>query len=157
MYTLSIYLIFLYILALQIAINLINLLMKYVKILIVFFLFVGCTSDSSNIISDESNTNQFSTLNCSDDLPKARLTNNGTVNHDLRIFDENGNIIVSAFNIEPGTTTGWFEFEPQYVLFAVDNDTFMDEKVEAIMDYCMEFDMEIGTDDLLVSYDITTN
>ena len=129
--------------------------MKTLKFLIVILLVVSCTNDSANTLSDEFSNNQFSIESCTDAPPRARLTNNGTVSHDLRIFDENSNVIVSAFNIEPGTTTGWFEFAPQEVLFAVDNDTFADEKVEVIMDNCMEFDMEIGADDLLVSYDIT--
>lgn len=131
--------------------------MKTLRLLIVFLLVLNCTDDSSNTLNDDLSNNLLSPQNCTNDQPRARLTNNGTVNHSLRIFDENSNVIVSAFNIEPGSSTGWFEFSPQEVLFAVDNDTFSDEKVEAIMENCMEFDMEIGADDALVSYDITTN
>ena len=131
--------------------------MKTLRFFIVFLFVLNCTNDSPLALDDQLANNVFSPENCTNDQPKARLTNNGTVNHSLKIFDENSNVIVSAFNIEPGSTTGWFEFDPQEVVFTVDNDTYSDEKVEAIMENCMQFDMEIGVDDALVSYDITTN
>ena len=97
---------------------------------------------------------QFDT-NCTGDLPKTRLINNGTIPFDLQVINESGIAEITITNIGPGITTTWNEFGVGEVLFSVSNNTPMvsEEKVVIDMDTCMGYEIVIGADNAIESYD----
>lgn len=134
--------------------------MRTLCLLFCAILVTSCSKESlTNQEQDSTITQiQFDSQNCQDEQPKTRLTNNGTVTHSVRVFDMQGNSLVSEFFVNPGEVSEWFSFEAQEVLFAVDSDSsFLDEKVILQMDNCTVFDMEVGADDALVSQELSNN
>jgi len=111
------------------------------------FMLFGCTSeriDSENLSAFDANDD------CVGVNPQVRITNNGNVNYNLDVFDEQG-LVGFVHNIAPGETSTWITFSEGEMLFAVSNDTYEDEKVLYFMSTCMEFNMEIGTNNQLTS------
>ncbi len=87
---------------------------------------------------------------CNNQDPKARITNNGTVNVNLEIFDVNGNLIGHEYSIEPGQHSDWMVFSCGETSFLVGNAS-SDKLVVIEMGTCMKFDMEIGSNNQLVT------
>ncbi|NQX86459.1 MAG: hypothetical protein HRT67_11255 [Flavobacteriaceae bacterium] len=127
---------------------------------IVIFMMSACSiepldTENSSIDSENATANQSNQSNevddgCVDANPRVRLTNNGQVNYDLDVYIGNTQL-GSVHDILPGETTEWIIISEGEILFAVSNDTYMDEKVLYDMTLCMEFDMEIGVDNQLTS------
>lgn len=111
------------------------------------FMFFGYTSeriDSENLSASDINDD------CVGVNPQVRITNNGDVNYNLDVFDEQG-LVGFVHNITPGETSTWITFSEGEMFFAVSNDTYEDKKVLYFMSTCMEFNMEIGTNNELTS------
>lgn len=111
------------------------------------FMLFGCSTeqlDSENLSALDANDD------CVGANPQVRITNNGSVNHNLDVFDEQG-LVGFVHNISPGETSTWITFTEGETLFAVSNDVYEDEKVIFDMTTCMEFNMEIGTNNQLTS------
>ncbi len=87
---------------------------------------------------------------CDGQDPKARITNNGTVDVDLEIYDVDGNLIASEYGVEPGHHSDWEDFSSGEISFLVSNGS-ADKLVVIEMSTCMKFDMEIGSNNQLVS------
>jgi len=130
---------------------------NYLLLICAAFSMYSCRTEEITEIEDLETTSDI--INdiqaCDNQLPQVRLTNNGTVIHNLEIYDVDMNLVVSVANLDPGETSEWLEFDPQEILVSLTNDNLPDEKVEVIMDFCTQFDMIIGINDLLESYDIT--
>jgi hypothetical protein len=107
----------------------------------------GCTSEQIN-------SDSLSDFEANDDCvgvnPQVRITNNGDVNFDLDVFGDQG-LVGFVHNIAPGETSTWITFDAGEMLFSVSNDSYEDEKVIHHMTTCMEFNMEIGSDNQLTS------
>ena len=87
---------------------------------------------------------------CSAQDPKARLTNNGTLDVSFQIYSEDGTMMGDEHDVEPGETSDWESFEPGETVFVVSNGT--SEKIIVIdMGTCMAYDMEIGSNNQLTS------
>ncbi len=127
-------------------------LLKSTLLIATICLFTSCSVEQIEM-SDQSveNLQPLYSQDCSDQDPKARLTNNGTVNFNLEILSIDGILLNSEYNIQPGSVTSWKYFPQGEILFSIDNSNFQDEKVVYIMNTCMEFDMEIGSDNLLTN------
>ncbi len=111
----------------------------------------SCTVDSVN--ESEIITPQQVQLNnptCSEADPIARLTNNGTVNFNLEIYSIDGVLLSSEYDVEPGETTGWKEFQVGETLFSLENAEHADSKIVFMMDECTMIDLEIDSDNALV-------
>lgn len=115
----------------------------------------SCTTEDITELEEPVTAIQEDALACDNELPTVRLTNNGTVIHNLEIYDADMNLLVSANNLAIGSTTEWFSFEPQEILVRLTNDNKPNEKVVMTMDYCTLFDMIIGGNDFLESHDIS--
>jgi len=97
------------------------------------------------------NLQLFDSLDCTDQDPKARLTNNGTMSFDLEIHSMDGMLLYLEHNILPGSITSWNSFPSGEIQFSIENSNIQDEKVVYTMNTCMEFDMEIGSNNMLTS------
>ncbi|MFP4845949.1 hypothetical protein [Winogradskyella sp. PE311] len=134
-------------------------LLRLTHLLCFIFLLNGCTADSTD--SDFLNESPESELNqppCIDDDPITRVINNGTIAFDLKVIDDQGNVLVDIVSIPPSTTTSWASFVPGEILFSIDgNDAAAsDEKVVLQMNTCMAYEIEIDSNNEVVSYTPTT-
>ena len=117
-------------------------------------LLFGCTSDPvANNTASNLTTSQFNEP-CLDQDPITRVVNNGTVAFDLKVVDEQGVVLVDIPNIPANTTTSWASFQQGEVLFSIDCHQTMvsDDKVVLQMDTCMAYEIEIDSNNEIVSY-----
>ena len=113
-----------------------------------------CTSDpSGNDISTDLTPSQLNDP-CVDQDPITRVINNGTVTVDFKVVDSDGVVLVDISGIPASTTTSWASFEEGEVLFSIDsNQTLVsDDKVLLNMDSCMAYEIEINSNNEIVSY-----
>lgn len=113
-----------------------------------------CTSDSAeNELSLDLNPSQLNEP-CVGQLPITRVINNGTVSIDFKVIDIDGVVLVDIPSIPASTTTSWASFDEGVVLFSIDtNQTLVsDDKVELNMESCMAYEIEINSNNEVVSY-----
>ncbi|MCA0132621.1 hypothetical protein [Winogradskyella alexanderae] len=131
-------------------------LLKFIPFFGIALVFKACITEplDSAVTNQEFNSSTFDT-NCTGDLPKTRLINNGTIAFDLQVINADGIAEITILSIDPGITTTWNEFEVGEVVFSVSNDTPMinDEKVVLDMDTCMGYEIVIGPDNSIESFD----
>lgn len=134
-------------------------LLKFLSLMCFVMLFSGCTNESIDndllIAPMQSELNQPP---CVDDDPITRVINNGTIPYDFQVIDSEGVIIVDIPMVPPNTTTSWASFTPGEVLFLIDGDDNIagDDKVLLQMDTCMAYEIEIDSNNTIVSYTPTT-
>ena len=87
---------------------------------------------------------------CINQDPKARITNNGTKEVDLYIYDADGNLIAQENELEPGEQSEWIIFTCGETTFLLSTES-SDKMVVIDMGTCMIYDMEIGSNDQLVT------
>lgn len=130
-----------------------NLLKRTLLVCLVLTLFT-CTSDpSGNDISADLTPSQLNDP-CVDQDPITRVVNNGTVTIDFKVVDNDGVVLVDIPNIPANTTTSWASFEEGDVLFSIDSNqtSVSDEKVQLTMQSCMAYEIEIDSNNEIVSY-----
>lgn len=130
-----------------------NLLKSTLLVCLALTLFT-CTSDpSGNDISTDLTPSQLNDP-CVGQDPITRVINNGTVNVDFKVIDSDGVVLVDIPSIPASTTTSWASFEEGEVLFSIDsNQTLVsDDKVLLNMDSCMAYEIEINSNNEIVSY-----
>ncbi len=140
-------------------------LLKYFALTVLVLSFFNCVVEPMEFLDGTSNalveeiensvlgeaaTAVSTDSSCNDQDPKARITNNGTVDVDLEIYDIDGNLIAHEYNLEPGHHSDWKDFSSGEVSFLVSISN-SDKLVVVEMGTCMMFDMEIGTNNQLVS------
>lgn len=119
------------------------------------FLFFNCSteaidSETQNLVQTESISSDFPETNCANQEPIARLLNNGSLHFDLEIFDEEGQLLYSVYNIHPGTSTDWVDLPVGQITFNVSNSN-SSKPVVLDMGNCMAYEMEIGSNNQLMS------
>lgn len=131
-------------------------LLKFIPFLGLAVILKACITEpiDDSLINPETNSNLQDT-NCTGELPITRLINNGTITFDLQVVNSEGIAEVTISSIDPGITTAWNEFEVGEVVFSVSNNTPMvnDEKVVLDMDNCMGYEIVIGPNNAIESYD----
>jgi hypothetical protein len=121
--------------------------MKNVKLIFVLLLCVNCTTDFSEI--EESLDLQPQTQNCIDDLPKVRLTNNGTHSFDFIIYDQDFNVLHES-SISSTTDSGWIELTSNDVIAVVTNDIVYGQKVQFSLVPCDNKVLQINASNTLI-------
>ena len=126
-------------------------LLKYSALTVLFFAFFNCATEpmefldgSTNAFVEEIENAVAAEAPCNDADPKARITNNGTVEVNLEIYDVAGNLIGHEYNVEPGQRTEWINFSSGETTFLVNNGS-SDKLVVINMGTCMTFNMEVDT------------
>lgn len=114
----------------------------------------ACTVDSNDILEEDNLLITAQSMSCIDDDPITRVVNNGTVSFNLLVVAEDGTILVDIPNIPANSTTSWASFPQGEVLFSLDTDVTQvnDDKVVLQMDTCMAYDIEIDSNNEIVSY-----
>ncbi|MDY2588221.1 hypothetical protein [Winogradskyella aquimaris] len=131
-----------------------NNLLKRTFVMCFVLTLLTCTSDSAeNELSLDLNPSQLNEP-CVGQLPITRVINNGTVSIDFKVIDSDGVVLVDIPSIPANTTTSWASFDEGVVLFSIDtNQTLVsDDKVELNMESCMAYEIEINTNNEVVSY-----
>lgn len=124
--------------------------MKHVKHLLVLLLLVNCTTDApetENTPEVSAENNQV--LNCVDDLPKLRLTNNGTHSFEFSLQAQDYTVLHTQ-NISASSDSGWIEISNDDVLAVVYNNVAYGQKLPLSLNLCDNLELEIDTNNVLV-------
>jgi len=121
--------------------------MKNVKLIFVLLLFVNCTTDLPE--TEESLDLQPQEQNCIDDLPKVRLTNDGTHSFDFIIYDQDFNVLHES-SISSTADSGWIELTSNDVIAVVTNDIVYGQKVQFSLVPCDNKELQINTGNTLI-------
>ena len=79
---------------------------------------------------------------CSGDLPKARITNNGTIDVDLEIYNSSGVLVNHAYGVGPSQVSTWRVFSSDIVTFVISTANSVKE-IRIDMGTCMAYDVTI--------------
>lgn len=118
-------------------------------------IFSACTINSvDDLLNETENENAALNPPCLNEDPKTRVVNNGTVPFNLEVVAADGSIVVSILNIPPNTTTSWATFDEAELMFSLkgSNLDVSDDKVLLQMDNCTAFEIEVDTNNEIVSY-----
>ncbi len=136
-------------------------LLKYFALTVVVLSFFNCIVEpmefidgaTNSIVEEIENSVPGATASdstCNNQDPKARITNNGTEDIDLKIYDVNGNLIGHESEVEPGEHSDWITFSCGETTFLLS--TGISDKLVVIeMGTCMIYDMEIGSNNQLAT------
>jgi hypothetical protein len=133
-------------------------LLKFAPVMGLAMSLLSCTSESlENDISSEPTSNELNEP-CIDQNPITRVVNNGTIAFDFKVVDSDGIVIIDIPNIPANTTTSWASFNEGEVLFSLDSNqtSVRDDKVVLLMDNCMAYEIEINSNNQIVSYTPTS-
>jgi hypothetical protein len=128
--------------------------MKHVKHLLVLLLLVNCTTDSpeTDITQEVSNENN-SIQSCVDELPKIRLTNNGTHSFDFLVYASDYTLLYTQ-NISAATNSGWIELTENDVIVVATNNVVYGQKIPLSLLLCDNLELEINpSNTLLIAID----
>lgn len=124
--------------------------MKHVKHLLVLLLLVNCTAEAP---SNENITQVFventSVQTCIDDLPKVRLTNNGTHSFEFIVYAEDYTVLHTQI-ISTANDSGWIELSHNDVLAVASNDVAYGQKIPLSLELCDNLELEIDTNNVLL-------
>ena len=95
-----------------------------------------------------SNENITQDVQCSNDAPKARITNNNDIPVDLEIFNESGTLVNHAYGVQPGNVSSWRVFATGVTTFVVST-TESTKTIVIDMDVCMAYDVTIDENNQL--------
>ncbi|MUU77271.1 hypothetical protein [Winogradskyella endarachnes] len=133
-------------------------LLKLKAFLCLILLFSACTPSDADFdtesISDVDYTIDSILNPCDNEDPKTRVINNGTVAFDLLVVQNDATPVVTIFNIPPNSTTSWANFNEGEYVFALNcsDQNVSDDKVQLQMDNCTAFEIEIDSNNQIVSY-----
>lgn len=130
-------------------------LLKYSALTVLFFAFFNCATEpmefldgSTNALVEEIENLAAPELACDNQVPEARIINNGTVEVNLEIYDVNGILLASEYNIEPGHHSDWSDFSAGEITFLVNNGS-SDKIIVCNLETCMRFIMEVDANNQL--------
>lgn len=137
-------------------------LLKYFVITVMALSFFNCVVEPMEFLDGHSNAIVDEIENsvpgasavastCDNQVPKARIINNSTVEVNLEIYDVDGNLLASEYNIESGHLSDWSDFSAGEITFLVNNGS-SDKIIVCNMETCMTFIIEVDANN-----QITTN
>lgn len=130
--------------------------MKNVRLIFVLLLMVNCTTDLSEVNETSETLSpqhqidaQSDAQNCIDDLPKVRLTNNGSHSFDFIIYGDDYSVLHTE-NVSSATESGWVEMaNNNNVIVVVTNTIVYGQKIELNLVACDNIELEIDTNNIL--------
>lgn len=126
--------------------------MKHVLRLLVFLLVVNCTTDSNEVENTSENPIVVPEIqNCIDDLPKVKLTNNGTHSFDFLVYGQDYTLLYSQ-SISATADSGWVELAHNDVIFVARNSIVDGQKIQASLEPCDNLELEIDSSNTLVVF-----
>jgi hypothetical protein len=122
--------------------------MKNVRLMFLLLLMVNCTTDSPEIQERPDDLN-YQVLNCIDDLPQLKITNNGTDNFDFAIYGQDYSQLYSQA-LSTSENTGWLEVSNYEVIVVATNDVVYGQKLELTLVPCDAMEIEIDVNNGLI-------
>lgn len=111
--------------------------------LAIVFLFASCTTEPIEVIeTSEEIAQTVASTPCVGENPKARLTNNSNLVANLEIFDENGVLVNHEYDLQPGETSDWKDFNAGEVSFKIST-TASEKAITIDMVNCSAYDVTI--------------
>jgi hypothetical protein len=129
-------------------------LLKFIPFLVFAAVLKACTVEYTEVQNAERSLLFQSNASCIDDDPKTRVINNGTIAFALEVVTLDGTVVVNIPNIPPNTTTSWANFAEGDYIFSLESlsSTVTDDKVLLTMNQCMAFEIEVDSNNEIVSY-----
>lgn len=129
-------------------------LLKFAYYASVLLVSISCTTESVDSVQLNELNQQELNDPCVDQDPISRVVNNGTVSFDFKVIDDQGVVLAEISNIPASTTTSWVSFPQGEILFSLDSDQTLvnDDKVVLQMGTCMAYEIEIDSNNQIVSY-----
>ena len=125
--------------------------MKNVKYIFVLLLIVNCTADLPEVEETIDVTiNAPEQQTCVDDLPKVRLTNNGTRSFDFIVYTQDFTPLYSQ-NISNTTDSGWIELSHNDVIVVVTNNVDYGQKILLNLAFCDNKELSIDASNILIA------
>ena len=124
--------------------------MKNVRLILVLLLIVNCTADLTEVEeAPETNLAQADVQSCIDDLPKVRLTNNGTDSFDFIVYGDDYSVLHTQ-NISVTADSGFIELSNNNVLVVVSNNVVYGQKLPLSLVVCDIIELEIDPSNTLI-------
>ncbi|QCE43152.1 hypothetical protein [Psychroserpens sp. NJDZ02] len=125
-----------------------NYLLKLSVAICLLFSVSSCSVDSLEDSTDERAINTTAVtpnVACSNQDPKSKLINNGTVVFTLQIFDSNNNL-TELIDVAPGTSSSWISFSEGDTVFNLDSTSsnVSDDKISINMNNCSEVEIVVN-------------
>jgi len=126
--------------------------MKNVKYIFVLLLIVNCTADLPEVEEtlDVTISAPEQQQTCIDDLPKVRLTNNGTRSFDFIIYAEDYTELHTQ-NVSSATDSGWIELSDNEVIVVVTNNIDYGQKIPLSLVVCDNKELSIDANNILLA------
>lgn len=115
--------------------------MKNVRLILVLLLMVNCTTDSSDVLEIQDDLSP-QTLNCEDDLPQVKMTNNSTLNFELIIYGEDYSQLHTQ-SLSVAGETDWLELSNEDIIVVITNTDVYGQKIELSILPCESVELEI--------------
>ena len=130
-------------------------LLKNIACAIMLLTVFNCTTEPVDNLQEASKINQSQDMSfdtpdtpdtntCNGDIPRVRITNNGTANVNFEIYDGNGNMVHHERDITSSSVTNWTALPVGEITFAVSNIN-ADKIVVFDADYCMDYELVIDS------------
>jgi len=124
--------------------------MKNVKYIFVFLLIVNCTAELTEAEETTDVTINASQLQtCVDDLPKVRLTNNGTHSFDFIVYAQDYTELHTQ-NVSSTADSGWIELPDNDVIVVVTNPIDYGQKIPLSLVVCDNKELVINSSNTLI-------
>ncbi len=126
--------------------------MKNVRLIFVLLLIVNCTTDLSEVdetLETISSQQQLEVQNCIDDLPKVKLTNNGTHSFDFIVYGQDYSELHTQ-NVSTTANSGWVELSNTDVIVVATNNVVYGQKIQLSLVACDTIELEIDTNNILI-------
>ncbi|MBC3845311.1 hypothetical protein H8K90_02870 [Winogradskyella echinorum] len=126
--------------------------MKNVRLIFVLLLVVNCTPDTSDVDTLDTSNIQPEVQNCIDDLPKVRLTNNGTRSFEFIVYGHDYSTLHTQ-NLTASSDSGWVELPNNDVIIVATNNIDYGQKIPINLVLCDNIEFEIDTNNVLILSD----
>jgi hypothetical protein len=128
--------------------------MKNIRLIFVLLLIVNCTADLTEVEEAvEATVAQPEVQSCIDDLPKVRLTNNGTDSFDFIVYGHDYSVLHTQ-NVSVSADSGLIELSNNNVLVVATNSVVYGQKIPLSLSACDVIELEIDpTNTLIISND----
>ncbi|MBU2927744.1 YbjP/YqhG family protein [Winogradskyella psychrotolerans] len=115
--------------------------MKNVRLILVLLLMVNCTTDSSDVLEIQDDLSP-QTLNCVDDLPQVKITNQSALDFDLIIYGQDYSQLHTQ-SLSAAGATDWLELTNGDIIVVATNTDIYGQKIQLSILPCESIEIEI--------------
>ena len=131
-------------------------LLKLSALLCLVMMYSTCTSNLEEDTIDVEIQQTLMNDPCTNQDPATRVINNGTVSFNLFVLASDGTVLAEIPDILTNTTTSWVSFPEGDITFSIaSGDSAITDEVDLKMGTCMAYEIEIDSNNQIVSYNPT--